>query len=102
MNNSYIGYTPLKKLKFCLSGEYLHADLLQLIKTKLSHKYVLVMVDKFTGFVWLTPLASKNATKIVDHIFNIITQFGFPRIIKTNNSRELVNKLIDQNINIIW
>jgi cleavage and polyadenylation specificity factor subunit 1 len=94
--NGRIGYAPRKDPEMCLPGEHIHADLLQLWKTKLGYKYVLVMIDKFSGFVWLAPLVSKNAKKIAEEVLKVVTTFGFPHTIKTDNGKEIVNKLMER------
>lgn len=44
ISNGCICYALKKDPEMCLSGKHIHTNLLQLCKTKLGYKYVLVMI----------------------------------------------------------
>jgi Integrase core domain len=55
--------------------------------------YVLVFADVATRFVWLKLIASKVAEDVVDAMVSIITEFGVPAIVQSDNDKALVNQV---------
>ena len=62
-----------------------------------SHRgntFVLVMVDICTKFVLLTPIKDKTATTIAMCLANLFCDFGYPKVIQSDNGREFVNSIV--------
>ena len=55
---------------------------------------LLVVVCVFTQFVFLRALRDKSARAISAALFGIFADFGFPRIIQSDNGTEFVNRLM--------
>jgi hypothetical protein len=54
--------------------------------------FLLILVDVCTRFVILEPIPNKEAITICNVLFKIFTTIGFPRILQSDNGRELVNE----------
>jgi hypothetical protein len=64
-------YRPLERLHFDLTGP--------LVSTKSGFKYILVVKDYLTKYVWLFPLKFKTAEEVAEKLVNeIICRFGVP------------------------
>ena len=58
-----------------------------------NDKYVLMMLDPFTHFVWLEVISTKHAESIVSAFVNrILLEEGAPKVILTDNGSEFKNK----------
>jgi transposase InsO family protein len=93
VNNYRVGYSPIKKPEHVMPCEYIHMDLMQLQQSTRKYNYILTRVDYFTGFVWLTPLRTKEMNEVYAAALKVFLYFGFPEKIKTDNGTEFVNKL---------
>jgi transposase InsO family protein len=96
VNDYRVGYSPLKKPTHVMPCEYVHMDLLQLKQSTRRFNYVLTIVDYFTGFVWLTPLRTKEMEEVYKAVLKTFLTFGFPEKIKTDNGKEFVNRLFTE------
>ncbi|XP_011687455.1 PREDICTED: uncharacterized protein K02A2.6-like [Wasmannia auropunctata] len=57
----------------------LHIDHLgPLEETIDGYKYILVMIDAFTKFVWLQATKSTGTTEVVKHLESLFNNFGYP------------------------
>ena len=56
---------------------------------------LLVVVCIHTRFVLLRALHDKTASSVAEALFLIFTDFGFPRVIQSDNGTEFVNQLMD-------
>ncbi|CAK9297191.1 unnamed protein product [Gordionus sp. m RMFG-2023] len=61
-----------------------------------ENKYILVYQDLFTKFVILRPIKNKTATNLAKHLISIFNIFGAPKILYTDNGRELKNESIQK------
>jgi transposase InsO family protein len=59
-----------------------------------NNKYLLVVVDVFTRFTLLRVLRNKTMHVVAKELFHVFTDFGFPKIMQSDNGTEFVNKLI--------
>jgi hypothetical protein len=55
-----------------------------------GHTFLLVIVDKFTKWIEATPVTSGSATCAVNFIRSIISRFGIPHIIITDNGSNFI------------
>ena len=63
------------------------------VKNNKGHKYILVIIDNFSKFLWTVPLKTKNAQNITDEFQNIIkTSKRTPKNLHTDRGTEYYNK----------
>jgi transposase InsO family protein len=69
-------------------------------------KYLLVLVDTFTGWVEAFPMTNKKASTVtMILVTDIIPQFGLPACIQSDNGPEFVSSIsqkLAQALNIHW
>lgn len=90
------GYHPLKAIHATLPGEHLAIDLAQFPVSDNGNNYALLVVDVCTRFVFLEPLAQKDANTIASILFKLFCTIGFPKIIQSDNGTEFVNEVIKE------
>jgi len=72
-----------------------HIDLLQLPTTTSGSKYALVMVDAFSKWTEVRPLASKAMDDVANQIIKgWIARYGPPRQFHSDNGTEFTNKIL--------
>jgi transposase InsO family protein len=89
------GYHPARSITAARPADHYQVDLAQLPTSLEGHKYCLVLVDVFTGFVVLEPIANKEASTIARAIWKICCVIGVPKILQTDNGREFSNKVVN-------
>jgi len=65
-----------------------------------NYKFILVYQDHLTKFVLLRPLMHKRAEEVAYVLLDIFTTFGAQTMLQSNNSREFVNKIINELCNM--
>ncbi|GJJ69417.1 hypothetical protein EMPS_01763 [Entomortierella parvispora] len=89
------GYHPLAAIYSNLPGEHMAVDLAGPFPEESNGcRYLLVLVDVCTRFVFLRPIPDKAALTIAEVLLGIFTTIGFPRIIQSDNGREFVNEAV--------
>ncbi len=58
-------------------------------------RYMLTVVDHFSGFPWAFPLRSKTAEEVAYHLVQLFLMIGPPRILHSDNGGEFVNQIFD-------
>ena len=76
--------------------DHVQIDLISDLPHHGSAKYVLVLVDVFSGFTILRPLTSKHAKKVANVLLDIFWDFGFPKILQSDNGKEFTNRIITE------
>lgn len=72
-------------------------DLMEMVYSARSHRYVLVIIDHFSRFLQLIPLVNQDAASVADaFIENYFSLFGPPRAVLTDNVSEFTNNLFKQ------
>jgi hypothetical protein len=73
-----------------------HVDLTgPLPTTKGNHKYIMVIKDYLTKYVWLIPLKSKGSVEVAEaFVGEFICQAGIPGRVVSDRGNEFVNKLL--------
>lgn len=82
-----------------LPMERIHMDLTGVLPTTEGegNKYILVIKDFKTKYVWLYPIKDKNATTVAQIILNDLIPFwGAPELIVTDKGTEFKNKLLKE------
>jgi len=89
------GFHPARSPTAWLPMDFLQIDLcLSLPLTGVGYRYALVVIDLFTGFVWIRPLFSKSAREVAEQLYRIFGDFGVPRILHCDAGREFKNKIL--------
>ena len=83
------GFHPARSVEADKPGDHYQCDLAQLPESTEGHKYCLVMVDVFTGFIMLVPIKDKEAPTVARAIWTIWSIIGIPKI-STDNGKEFV------------
>jgi len=71
-------------------------DLLDMSSISKHYRYILVLMDYYSGFLLLTPLRNKKSPMILKVLWDCLTLFGPPEQILTDNGTEFVNELVKQ------
>jgi transposase InsO family protein len=89
------GYHPLKAIHANLPGEHMAMDLCgPFPPTNKEKKYVLILVDVCTRFVFLKAIRNKDGPTIGRALYKIFCLIGFPRILQSDNGTEFVNIVV--------
>lgn len=103
---SFTNKPPLKPVNSYTPMERIQADLVDLSAVTVKndkgsiYKYVLVVIDVFSRFLWLRPLEDKASASVAKELEEVFQTFGNPRILHTDNGGEFsgkVNKLCKTN-----
>jgi len=90
------GYHPLSAIFAQLPGEHMAVDLAGPFPAQSDgNRFLLVLVDVCTRFVFLEPIPNKEALTVAKVLFKIFTTIGFPRILQSDNGREFVNRVTE-------
>ena len=69
-------------------------DMISLSKYNQNYKYILLMIDIFSRYIWTVPLKSKHASEII-RAFKIVFKTGRkPEILRTDRGREFIAKSV--------
>lgn len=91
------GFHPLQSITAALPFDHLAIDLIgPMPPHPAGLSYVLVIVDVCSRFVWLRALPDKTSHSIASTLFLIFSDFGFPKIIQSDNGTEFVNAVVKE------
>jgi len=97
--NSVTKKPRLKPILSCGVMERLQIDLKEytlLESDNDGYKYILAVVDHFSGFPWAFPLFTKRAEEVAYKLFTeLFVVFGPPQILHSDNGGEFVNTVIN-------
>jgi transposase InsO family protein len=88
------GFHPARSVDAFLPCDHLQVDLAQFPTSSEGHRYCLVCVDVFTGFIMLKPLKQKSSDSIARALWEIFTVIGVPRILQSDNGTEFKNDIV--------
>lgn len=91
---THVGYEPARSISASFPGDHYQIDLAQLPKAVDGSMFILVLVDVFTGFVMLRPLAVKTAQVTAEALWDIFSVIGIPKILQSDNGREFDNETL--------
>jgi len=60
------------------------------------HKWILHMQDHFSKFSWTHPLISRHTAEVAEKLFQTFCLFGAPRILYSDNDKELIAGVISE------
>ena len=89
------GYHPLKSIIANKPFDHLAIDLAGPFTTSNKNEHwLLVIIDIHSRFVLLRTLIDKSATSVADVLLKVFFDFGFPRILQSDNGTEFVNRVL--------
>lgn len=89
------GFAPMKSVSARFPFDHISVDLLSLHKTSpRGNNYILVLVDICSRFVILRPLKDKSALSVARSLWEIVCDFGVPKIMQSDNGSEFVNEIV--------
>lgn len=86
-----------KRRKTVIKGyrELFQADLAEFIpyhEENNGYKYILVVIDCFSKFLWTRPLKSKTSMEVARAMEDILTESGKPKLLQTDAGTEFLGK----------
>ena len=96
-NISRHGFHPLNPIHASLPFDHLAIDLAGPFPTSVhGRNFLLVITDIATRFTLLRAIPDKTALTIGTRLYEAFTDFGFPKILQSDNGTEFVNAIVDQ------
>jgi hypothetical protein len=89
-----ISFALQQQPQLCLPMQHIHMDLMEVPESNLGYKFIITILDKFSGYVWLKPMLTKTMKEVYANVLEVFLMFGFPQSIKTDNGSEFVNSMI--------
>ena len=91
------GYNPQVSLSGSLPMDHVAMDLIgPLPICEHGEKYILVLIDLFTRFIFLRAITNKTANEVAKALFEIFCMFGPRRVIQSDNGPEFANEVVSQ------
>ncbi|KAH6583422.1 hypothetical protein BASA61_008041 [Batrachochytrium salamandrivorans] len=90
-----VGYHPLTPITYEHPMDVIAMDTAKSFPTSpRGNNVLLVVICVFTRFIFLCPLQDNSALAVSSALFSIFTNFGFPRVIQSDNGTEFVNAIV--------
>ena len=89
------GFHPAQSVFAARPCDHWMVDLAQLPRSLEGHTFCLVLVDVFTGFIMLRPLADKQAATVARALWEICCILGVPKVIQSDNGSEFANAVVN-------
>ncbi|EPZ31714.1 Ribonuclease H-like domain-containing protein [Rozella allomycis CSF55] len=71
-------------------------DLKEFPLSKRKKRYLLLIIDTCTRFIFLRALQATAMNTIATTLFSLFCEFGFPKSIQSDNGREFLNRIISE------
>ena len=75
-------------------------DMSSLAKYNNHYRYILLLIDIFSRFVWAVPLKNKSAIEVVKGLKRLFDTGRKPKLLRTDRGREFVNKAVKDFLNL--
>lgn len=91
------GFHPLNPIHAELPFDHLAIDLAGPFPTShRGHNFLLVVTDIASRFTLLRSLTDKTANTVALHLYHVFCDFGFPKILQSDNGTEFVNSTMKE------
>ena len=90
------GFHPLKSLKADWPWDHLCIDIKDMPLSKSGNLAYLLVVDVFTRFVFIRPMKGKKAVHVVEQLYQLFCDFGFPKILQSDNGPEFIAGIVSE------
>lgn len=94
VNTHRVAYSPLREPTAYQPNGRWHIDIMYMPKAKSGERYIVVIVDDFSRYLWLRATKKKTATVVLEMLTDIATAFGFPATLKSDQGTEFDNDLV--------
>ena len=95
------GYHPLITINAQEPWDHIQIDLVGPIpESNDGYSWILTIIDVMSGFTLLRPLRSKSMEEVAIALWQLICDFGPPKIMQSDNGTEFVNSVIAQLVNL--
>ena len=93
LNPSFINKQPLKPVSSKRVMDRIQMDIVDLMRSPVhiyekTFRYVLVVLDVFSRYVFLRPLQSKSSAEVATHVVQMFSDVGPPKIVQTDQGTE--------------
>jgi hypothetical protein len=97
------GYQPLSRLTGAYPFEVCSMDIidLQSLYAEDGYNYILLYIDACTRFVLLEPLKTQRSVDIAMSLWKIISRFGPPKRLVSDNGSHFVNEVLTELTNVM-
>lgn len=90
---------PLKRSRIVVAGidDQWSADLMDMVKFNKSNqgaRFILVVIDVFSKYLWLRPLKDKKGSSVVKAFESILTEGRIPKRIRTDKGQEFRARVV--------
>jgi len=89
-------HTSMNTRKISQIFQCFSMDLIDMSSISKHYRYILVLMDYYSGFLILTPLRNKKSPLVLKSLWDCLSLFGPPEKILTDNGTEFVNELVTQ------
>ena len=89
------GYHPPKNVMALMPFDHLAIDLKEMPQSAKGNNYYLLVIDIATRFVFIRPMPDKSMFTLAQTMFRLCCDFGFPKIVQSDNGTEFVNGVLD-------
>ena len=98
---SRMGFDPATPITAALPFDHVQIDTsVKLPPSADGMEAMIAIVDVCTGFVLLRPMPDATAASIAHVLWHVFTDFGFPKVIQSDNGPEYVNKVVSAMIEL--
>jgi hypothetical protein len=88
-------YRPLTSIMADAPGDHWAIDLGTLnVTSSEGSNYIMVMVDIFSRFCVIRAIPDKTAVTVAKEVIKVFCDFGFPKILQSDNGTEFVNQIL--------
>lgn len=90
------GYHPPHSPDVALPGDWWQMDLIHMQTSLNGFSYILVIVDLFTSYALTRALRTASAEEVASQLYQVMADWGPPKIIQSDDGTEFVNKVVQQ------
>lgn len=94
------GFDPATPFSAAFPFDHMQIDIMKLPKSKHGYVAILVIVDVCTGFILLRPIKDITAESIAPELWKLFNDFGFPRVVQSDNGPEFTSRVFKELIRI--
>lgn len=89
------GYHPLSSPNSMLPGQWMQIDLIEMPTSSEGHKYIMLLIDIFSGFCIARALYTKTAKEVAAALHEIFCTIGAPETLQSDEGAEFTNAVLD-------
>ena len=94
------GFHPLSSIMAQLPMDHVMFDLKEFPLSGKGNKYMLVVIDVATRFIFLRCLPNKAMLTVAESCFKLFCDIGFPKILQSDQGKEFVNGVVHEIVKI--